>query len=219
MIIQHFRNVKPSRLIYVCIVIFLVIAVPTFAVLDSQSADEKAENISSTEINPLRPAPSNFNGLFITANITSVDIPNNSFKATFSLRPLGSFALNGNDPIFKRPNTTIGVVFGSNLVEFREALPMATQTQTLTFRYGNINRYPFDVFLTDFILYAATSPRTDQPLVEVPIALSVVGAIQSWRTVAEIRTERSLNSQFIRISFEASRSFTTKFFSMVFITN
>jgi hypothetical protein len=217
-IVKDFKNTKPSRFLLGMLVLILVIMVPVMSTLDTNSGNSKTAKITSTPINPIDPPPKGFNGIFITCNITNIDLAEHVFKTNFILTPIGNVAVNGNDPIFKRPNVTINVIFGSKLVTFSPFVPMANQDIQLPITIGNINRYPFDSFATDFILYANTvSDVINEVPREIPVAFAIVGAIQAWRTDIDVGIESITNSQFVRINVVSVRSFTVQFFSLFIV--
>jgi hypothetical protein len=214
-ILRRIRDAKPSRFLIGTLLVLMVIMIPIMATLDTNSGNNRTARVFSTPINPIDPPPRNFNGLFIWANITNIDLNNHVFKATFNLQPMGSLAVNGNDPVFKRPNTTINVGFGSRLVTFPALAPMTAQKFDIPIDFGNVNRYPFDSVTTDFILFANSGGTAAQASNNIEVAFAIVGAIQSWRTDIRVVPQFITGSQFIEVTISSVRSFTVQFFSLV----
>jgi hypothetical protein len=215
-ILKKIRSLKPSRFVLGALILMLVIAVPIMATLDTNSGNARTARVFSTPINPIEAPPRNFNGLFVLANITNLDLNNFIFKSSFDFIPMGSLAVGGNDPIFKRPNFTMNVVLGSKLITFRPFVPMASQPFDIPVDTGNVNRYPFDAFSSKFILYANTA-EVGQPQTNVEVAFAIVGAIQAWRTDIKVVPQAITGSQFIEVTVTSVRSFTVQFFSLFIV--
>lgn len=75
-------NLKPrkkSRAMLFVLIIFMLIGIPTLAIIDTQSGNNRFADAHSTEIDPLKPPPVNFDGIFVTCNVTAIDIGTKSF--------------------------------------------------------------------------------------------------------------------------------------------
>ncbi|KAJ3271509.1 hypothetical protein HDV01_006560 [Terramyces sp. JEL0728] len=188
--------------------------IPTLTILDTNSANDKLTHPSNTSTNPYLAPPDDFNGIFITCNLTGLDSANDVFHARFNLFPVGNLAANGvKDSIFRRPVSAVTVVIGSNAINFAKSVPMSTQSINLGVSSGNINRYPFDSFTTDFVLYAQNTNDSTP----IPIAFGIVGAIQSWRSDIQVLNGTDSGIDLITVNVVSKRSFTTQFFSIFIV--
>jgi hypothetical protein len=188
-------------------------------IIDTNSANERFTDLKHTQIGFLpgsREMDSKFNGVSIRANITSVDLNNQVFKSLFNFEPIGNVAVQfiegKSDPIFHRPVNAITIILAGKMLSFPAYLPMAPTTIDIPISEGNINRYPFDNFITDFQIYASTTGSAN--LTDIPVAFSVVGAIQSFRTKILITDDSGLN-----IFVKSTRSFTVMFFSLFILVS
>lgn len=176
---------KPSRVIVALLILFMSIAVPLFAYLDNVSATSKFDVASYTTTSPSPfDSLSNFNGLTCIVNVTTVDIVNFKFKAIVSFQPIGNLAVGGFDPLFRRPNKTLSVYLGNELISMPANVPISVQTVDIRFSSGTVNRYPFDVFSANFQL-AGFSVGGDggTSLAVVPILLGTIGAVQGFQVI------------------------------------
>ncbi|KAI8902589.1 hypothetical protein BC833DRAFT_572586 [Globomyces pollinis-pini] len=203
------NNYKTSRIVLGFFLVTFAVMVPTMVVLDTNQGNQKAQTVfNATDIDVFAPPPANFNGLFISCNVTNIDTANSLFKARFIITPVGKLALNGNDPVFKRPVTPINAIIGSKVVQFPANQPITAQSIDLAFSASNVNKYPFDRFESVFTLTASSNSSN------VPIAFAIVGTIQSIRIVAEIVNDVIGTASIVNVDLLGFRSFTVQFFSI-----
>ncbi|KAI8902606.1 hypothetical protein BC833DRAFT_572656 [Globomyces pollinis-pini] len=213
---SQLSNMKLSRVVLVCFLAVIIIMVPSMTYLDTIQGDQKSQRTFKTRnIDVFAPPPSNFNGLYISCNVTNIDIPNSQFKARFVIRPIGSLAVNGADPVFNRPSVPFTMILGPQIITFPANRPITAQSVDLPFTASNINKYPFDRFESEFILNAnVVSSNTSLVNASLPIGFSIVGTIQSIRFDADLVDDVVASAMILNIKLFGYRSFTVQFFSM-----
>ena len=153
----------------------------------------------------------------------TVDVPNSNFKAAFSFIPSGSFAsafaavgdLSTRSAQKKYLSLTkpIAMIIGSQTINFKANQPMPDQSLLMAFDTGNVNQYPFDQFSTSFLMIASSTEAQTLNATQVNLAFSIVGLAQAFYITPSFGTPVSLTT-LIEVSVVASRSFTTRFFSL-----
>jgi hypothetical protein len=88
---------------------------------------------------------------------------------------------------------------------------MTTQVVNIPIETGNLNHYPFDRFDTEIAVYATVLIENTKPI--IPVALSIVGAVQSFRTDLSVGSS-ALSPSAVKIKLTGFRSFTVQFFSL-----
>jgi hypothetical protein len=216
-----FHDKKPSRIIIGFFAVFLLIAVPIFSLLDTLHADQRfqVENYQTSKTSPFEAIGSRFSGLSIISNVTSVDVPNQLFKATMAITPVGSYAIQSDDSgVFKRPNISFSLIVGSEIISFKFAQPISSQSFSLAFQSGNVNKYPFDSFLTTFTV-AAFPDATALQSTSIPIAFAIIGAAQGFLIDEQLSADAVHPASIYSISLKATRSITVQFFSLFIVVS
>ena len=79
---------------------------------------------------------------------------------------------------------------------------------------GDVNRYPFDVFLLEYSFYAFISPSNSSYGTPIPISAAVSGAVQGFKIDTAFQGLRDDGSG-VKITFTVRRSAVTKVFSII----
>lgn len=176
-------------------------------------------------------AAADFNGISIICNVTAVDVPSNIFKVAFSFLPAGpslSSLLNTSSPSNQSSSAStinaqkkytfltrpVSILIGSTSLSFKQGQPMPNAALSVSFESGNVNRYPFDIFSTSFLVSASLTNDSTQ---SIPLTFSLTGLAQAFHITPELEDPSS--PFYIQVQLTASRSFTTKFFSLFIVSS
>ncbi|KAL2916804.1 hypothetical protein HK105_203583 [Polyrhizophydium stewartii] len=194
----------------------LLVLVPVTTLLNNREADRRLERPFTTNVDPFAELAGNssFSGLLLMGNITSVDSPGLSFKIHFSGIVLGAYAeSNPGDVVYNRFNTDARLLITGKETVFKQGASIPPFDITVPIAEGQPNRYPFDVYATEFeitLLYKDSYNQT------IPMAVALVGAVQSWSTKLNINDLQS-GQRLVRVHAEFRRSWTTQLFSIIVV--
>ncbi|KAJ3068469.1 hypothetical protein HK102_007165 [Quaeritorhiza haematococci] len=124
------------------------------------------------------------------------------------------------DKLNRTVSQPVRIKFDSQLRSFEPGAEVTSQDLTFAITTGDLNSYPFDSYTDEFfvsglgptVVNAAGQNVSDI----VPIAFSIVGALQSWSV--ELEVDGKTFEPNVRVIVRINRSFTTKFFSMFVVS-
>ncbi|KAJ7151839.1 hypothetical protein C8R43DRAFT_1190405 [Mycena crocata] len=128
--------------------------------------------------------------------------------------PLNGLAADTNT-LIPAPDVPVRLVLDSATRNFPANTIMPTQTVSQILD-GDINRYPFDVFTVDYIIYAFTSPDNSSYGTPLPMTVFSEGTVQGFK-IETTFLGQEVDGSGVQISFRVSRSPITKAFSIVII--
>ena len=194
---------KKSRLGVAVLVAILLVAVPTIVILDNYQGNSKFYHAATNIPGEL------VNGLSVSCNLTNVDLTSKVVRGLFRFDIRGQFATpNSNNKI---PNRDIVLLISDQLVTFRNGTLMTGRFIDIPFDFGNINRYPFDKYVTEMRILAGT-PNNFGTSDAIPVSMGIVGTVQAFRF--DFRFSNLENSAGTVLEFDTTRSVTVIFFAM-----
>lgn len=167
----------------------------------------------------------NHNYIQVEANVSFVDPLSDVVKLRLKFLPCGDFGaypktMGSSVPLVFPVNLT----FGSTVLSFKEKTVMTPgkdDSLPLYFSSGNINAYPYDVYSTNVEYITALYLDKQNVTQTVPLALSLIGALQSWHfelpvvddLSRDVLGTKELDGTLLGCRLIVSRSWTVKLFS------
>ncbi|KAL2917666.1 hypothetical protein HK105_202539 [Polyrhizophydium stewartii] len=198
------------------IVAALLVLVPTSTVLNTREGDRKLQRIVTTAVSPFDVAQGlvRFDGVLLLGNVTSVDVLSFSFKIHFTAQPWGSFdASNADNSSISRITTAARLIVAGKETPFGAGSIIPAFDAVVPIDEGSPNRYPFDEFSSTFAISLFAGTGFNQ---SVPMALALVGAVQSWGVGLHMQDQQR-DSQLVAVTAVITRSWTTALFSVIII--
>ncbi|KAF7368141.1 DUF4436 domain-containing protein [Mycena sanguinolenta] len=121
----------------------------------------------------------------------------------------------GNATISGAPSVPVRLLLQSATSNFapNTIMPSLAVSEILD---GDVNRYPFDVFTVDYLIYAFTSPSNTTYGTPLPLTVYAEGAVQGFK-VDTIFQGLEDDGSGVQITFVIKRSPITKAFSVIII--
>ncbi|KAL2916760.1 hypothetical protein HK105_203539 [Polyrhizophydium stewartii] len=201
------------------LVVILAVLVPVTTVLNNRESDRKLDRPVTTNVSPfditVTNGVSSFNGLVLLGNVSSIDPTAPSVKVHFSAVPVGtmSTASKNDDTGYNLLKESLRLMAGGQEFNLKGGAVVPAFDVVVQIAEGGTNRYPFDSYTTlmDVALYRGTSMNES-----VPLAIALVGAVQSWAVRIEAADLQEL-AGLVFFNLSLSRSWTTVLFSMLII--
>jgi hypothetical protein len=205
------RAFKPRTqcqiLLATIVVLLLAILVPILAIHNNQFSERKSQKLGTGKLDPLNP-PSDFSGVLVMANVTSVDTVRFETRVRYLLFPLGEYdSGRGDVEQFSKPVTLITNGKRSNITSL-DLNPAEEATYIIS--TGDPNQYPFDEYTAEFFLSIKDGDK------QVPIMFGIVGNVMGWNVNPMVL---DLPGTRIGVYMIMNRGMITKFFSMVIFVN
>ncbi|KAJ2991013.1 hypothetical protein HDV02_004013 [Globomyces sp. JEL0801] len=187
----------------------IVLATSNFVQKDNNS---KLSTINRV-VNDSSIPPTDFSGISVYANISSVDIRGFLYRLHMDFRPKGAFA-DISDVLIPQLNGKILCTVDSRTLSFPDNEIMATKDIDTTIQTGNPNDYPFDTYESN--LFFQCQQATDK--VKLPLSISVVNSLEEWWIDMKLTDLSGNNFSIVGLKVVLSRAPTQKFFSLSIIS-
>ncbi|KAI8892798.1 hypothetical protein BC833DRAFT_610616 [Globomyces pollinis-pini] len=187
----------------------IVLATSNFVQKDNNS---KLSTINRV-VNDSSIPPTDFSGISVYANISSVDIRGFLYRLHMDFRPKGAFA-DISDVLIPQLNGKILCTVDSRTLSFPDNEIMATKDIDTTIQTGNPNDYPFDTYESNFFFQCQQA--TDK--VKLPLSISVVNSLEEWWIDMKLTDLSGNNFSIVGLKVVLSRAPTQKFFSLSIIS-
>lgn len=200
--------------IFAIFIAFLSVIVPFVSLKNTSASIEKTVQLATGTLNPLD-LPSNFEGVVVMANVTSVDPLSYLCSVRFLFIPIGKYARNTSAGADYHFANSVLFMSGETRMKIDPLQPMPSAVVKYQFLDGSPIRYPFDQYPVDFtvsIYDLSVSSSSSKSATPIPIALGIIAAKQSWSANAYIM---ELETDNLQVSISFFRSWMTKLFAAV----
>jgi hypothetical protein len=202
------RAFKPRTqiqiLIATIVVLLLAILVPLLAIHNNRYSERKSQKLGTGRRNPLDP-PTDFSGVLVMANVTTVDTVKFETRVRYLFFPLGEYDAGRSD--VEQFSSSVTIITNGKRSNVTTIDLNPADEATYVIATGDPNQYPFDRYTAEFFLAIKDGDQN------VPIMFGIVGNVMGWSLVPYVI---DLPGERIGVHMVMSRGMITKFFSIVY---